>query len=95
VDFKDGKILSKTEIGCDELIEIFNEYLPNEVILLDISRVGTFKGINKGFISKFSGINSSIIIGGGIQGDDIPTVFDLGVDKVLVGSALHKGKLKL
>jgi phosphoribosylformimino-5-aminoimidazole carboxamide ribotide isomerase len=95
VDLKDGEILSKSGLGCNEMVKILDENTPQEIILLDISRVGTFKGINELFISKFKKLRTSIIIGGGMSGGDVGAAYDLGVDKILVGSALHSGKLKI
>jgi phosphoribosylformimino-5-aminoimidazole carboxamide ribotide isomerase len=95
VDVKEGKVLSKTGLDCEELKTILDKNLPSELILLDISRVGTFQGINKSLLREFRELNTSIIMGGGIQGSDIKTSYDLGVDNILVGSALHNGKLNL
>jgi phosphoribosylformimino-5-aminoimidazole carboxamide ribotide isomerase len=96
VDVKDGEVLSKAvSMIFEDLFNWINEFQPKETILLDISRVGTFKGINQDLILKFNELKTSLIVGGGLQGDELPLIHDLGVNKVLVGSALHNGKLKL
>ncbi|MEN6329499.1 MAG: HisA/HisF family protein [Methanobacteriaceae archaeon] len=96
VDVKDGEILSKAaSIGFEDLYNWINEFKPNETILLDISRVGTLKGINQDLILKFNKLNTSLIVGGGVHGDELPLIHDLGVNKVLVGSVLHNGELNL
>lgn len=96
VDVKDGEILNKhIHLEFEDLLGWIDEFEPKETILLDISRVGTLKGINEALILKFNKLRTSLIVGGGVQGDEIPQIYDLGVDKILVGSALHGGKLKL
>jgi phosphoribosylformimino-5-aminoimidazole carboxamide ribotide isomerase len=96
VDVKDGEILSKvSSMSFEELFSWISKYQPKQTILLDISLVGTESGINKDLILKFNQLATSLIIGGGIQGDELPLIHDMGVNKVLVGSALHNGKIKL
>lgn len=96
VDVKDGKIFSKhLLLGFEEISKLINEIKPEETILLDISKVGTRGGINMRLISKFQRLKTSLIVGGGIRGDELSLLHDMGVDKVLVGSALHNGKLNL
>ncbi|HMK53269.1 MAG TPA: HisA/HisF family protein [Methanobacteriaceae archaeon] len=96
VDVKDGKILSKhMDLEFEEVTGLIDQIQPKETILLDISKVGTLGGINKDLISKFRKLRTSLIIGGGIKGEEIPLIHDMGVDEILVGSALHSGKLKL
>lgn len=95
VDVKDGKILSQmVSMEFEDLFSWIDGFQPKETILLDISRVGTLKGINKELIIKFNKIKTSLIIGGGVQGDELPLIRDLGADNVLIGSALHNGKIK-
>ncbi|MGF7118224.1 HisA/HisF family protein [Methanobacterium oryzae] len=94
IDIKDEEIFSKhLDISLKELIKKINEIEPSEVILLDISRVGTEKGVNLALINQFLKIPTSLIIGGGITDEDINELEKLGLNKFLVGSVLHKGKL--
>ena len=94
IDIKDGKIFSKyLNIDMEDLIFKIEELKPQEVILLDISQVGTEKGVNEELIKKF--LNLPLIIGGGITSQDIKKLENLGINKFLVGSALHNGKLTL
>jgi len=96
VDVKDGEVLSKAiSLGFEDLLDWINKFQPKETILLDISRVGTFTGINEELILKFNKLKTSLILGGGLKGEELPRLSDLGVNKVLVGSALHNGKIKL
>lgn len=94
IDIKDNKLFSKyLNIDLEELIEKINEINPSEIILLDISKVGTQEGVNKDHIQKFLKLPASLIIGGGITSNDIEKLEKLGINKFLVGSALHSGKL--
>ena len=68
---------------------------PNEIILLDISSVGTEAGFNKELFEKFEEFKDKIILGGGITKDEIPLINELGIKKALVGTALHKGEIDI
>ena len=95
IDIKNGNIYSKyLNIKTEELIEKIKELHPLEVILLDISMVGSEKGFNEESIKKFGLIGKSLIIGGGITEKDIIQLENAGFNKFLVGTALHKGTLK-
>jgi phosphoribosylformimino-5-aminoimidazole carboxamide ribotide isomerase len=94
IDIKDNKIFSKSlNIDIKEFIRKIKELNPPEVILLDISQVGTERGVNYELIRKF--LELPLIIGGGITSSDIKRLEKLGINKFLVGSALHNGKLPL
>jgi phosphoribosylformimino-5-aminoimidazole carboxamide ribotide isomerase len=96
IDIKEGKIFSKNlNINLKDFTEKIKELNPPEVILLDISKVGTEAGVNEELIKKFMKLPSSLIIGGGITASDIKKLEGLGINKFLVGSALHSGKLPL
>jgi phosphoribosylformimino-5-aminoimidazole carboxamide ribotide isomerase len=95
LDIKNNHILSKyMDATFDTLITKMTSLKPDEIILLDISRVGTEKGVDQGFINRLSKVETSIIIGGGIRDEDIDVISKSGVEKFLVGSALHKGKIR-
>lgn len=96
IDIKNRKLFSKyLKISLEELIQKIKEINPQEVILLDISKVGSESGVNMDLIKKISSIGGSLIIGGGIRDEDIIQLEKAGLNKFLVGSALHKGKLKI
>lgn len=95
VDIKNNHVLSKhTKLDLNDLMDKIADLNPKETILLDISRVGTEKGVDKKLISKLSNAKTSIILGGGIRDEDIEMLSSLGVEKFLVGSALHGGKIR-
>ncbi|MEA4957282.1 1-(5-phosphoribosyl)-5-[(5-phosphoribosylamino)methylideneamino] imidazole-4-carboxamide isomerase [bioreactor metagenome] len=96
IDIKNNNILSKNfEIGLNEFKKNLIEINPNEIILLDISSVGTEKGFNKTLLNNFSYFKDKLIIGGGINKKEIHELENLGIKKALVGSALHNGDIKI
>lgn len=96
IDIKNNELYSKyLKISLEEIIQKIKELDPAEVILLDISMVGTEKGININLINKIDRIGEILIIGGGIRAKDIVKLEKLGLNKFLVGSTLHSGNLKL
>lgn len=96
VDIKNGNLLSKE---MDISLESFKNYLidlkPSQIILLDISQVGTEKGFNKDLIDEFADFKDSLILGGGIVPSQIKSLNENGITKALIGSALHKGEIPL
>ncbi len=92
IDVKDGNILSKhITIDFKDIIRIIQEINPPEVILLDISRVGTENGVDHELIKSFIGLDTDLILGGGITLQDIKDLHSLGIKYFLVGTALHSG----
>jgi phosphoribosylformimino-5-aminoimidazole carboxamide ribotide isomerase len=94
IDVLNDEILSKQlELDFKLLRKHLEVLRPSEIILLDISRIGTEKGINKTLIDKFASIKPSIIYGGGITPEDLEDLGEIGVDRVLVGTALYSGRM--
>jgi phosphoribosylformimino-5-aminoimidazole carboxamide ribotide isomerase len=95
VDVLNNKILSKhLKLDFSILRESLEKLKPSKVILLDISNVGTETGINWQLMDEFVGMESSLILGGGITREDIPQLAEKGLNTVLVGTALHQGSIK-
>lgn len=95
VDIKEGQVLCKnSSITMDKLKLKLGELKPEEIILLDISGVGTGKGFNKDLLDEFRGWEDSIILGGGITPEELETLQKRGIKKFLVGTALHSGQLQ-
>ncbi len=92
VDVKEGNIVGK-HINADfkDIITIIKEIKPLEVILLDISRVGTEKGFNHELVNRFIDLETSLILGGGVRDQDIVELTEMGIKNFLVGTALHSG----
>ncbi len=96
VDIKNDQILAKEmDISLNDFKEFLIDLNPSQIILLDISQVGTFNGFNKNLIDEFSEFKDSLILGGGIIPSEIKSLNEKGLNKVLVGSALHKGDIPL
>lgn len=93
LDIKDGQVLSKnSSLTLDKLKSKLMELKPEEIILLDISGVGTEKGFNKTLLDEFRGWES-LILGGGITPEELETLKKKGINKFLMGTALHSGQL--
>ncbi|AIJ06038.1 phosphoribosylformimino-5-aminoimidazole carboxamide ribotide isomerase [Methanocaldococcus bathoardescens] len=92
LDFKNGKLLN---YNLDEILSYVREDTP--LIILDISSVGTQRGINVELIKYvLDKTNNPVYVGGGIKGmEDLELCYNLGVDGVLIATAIHKGILDL
>ncbi len=96
VDIKDGQLYSKNlDMTLEEFREVLREFDPNEIILLNISDVGTSSGYDNSFIDLFSEFKHKIIIAGGIKEEDITYLESIGINKALVGTSLHNGLINL
>ena len=96
VDTKDSELLAKhLDLSLSELKDILIKLDPNEIILLDITGVGTEKGYNKKLFDEFSELKDKLIIGGGLNKDSLGELESLGIKKVLIGTSLHSGEVKL
>lgn len=94
IDVKDGYVLGKNlSTGFDEIRSKLSKLKPEEIILLDISSVGTLKGYNQDILDEFAGMEDSLILGGGITPDEIENLAESGISKFLVGKALHAGRI--
>jgi len=95
IDVKDGQILSRDlPISFTEIKSKLEEFKPEEIILLDISGVGTLSGFKLDLLNNFRGMEDSLILGGGITPDDIQNLNKLGFKRYLIGTALHSGKIQ-
>lgn len=92
LDFKDGNLLN---YDLDEILNTVNKEIP--LIILDISSVGTRKGINTDLInSVLKKTDNPVYVGGGIKSEeDLIVSKDMGVEGVLIGTTIHDGTLDL
>jgi phosphoribosylformimino-5-aminoimidazole carboxamide ribotide isomerase len=98
LDFKNGELLldkNFKDYSLDEVLSYVREDAP--LIILDISSVGTQRGINVELIKYvLDKTNNPVYVGGGIKGmEDLELCYNLGVDGVLIATAIHKGILDL
>lgn len=96
VDVKDDELLAKNmDIDLQEFKEFLKRIDPNEIILLDISGVGTEKGYNEKLLEEFDDLKDKLIIAGGLNRDSLNELESLGIKKVLIGTSLHSGEVSL
>ncbi|RJX16526.1 hypothetical protein CW703_00315 [Candidatus Bathyarchaeota archaeon] len=101
LDAKNGKILTNASEILNLPVEIvakkFLEIGFKKFIFLDLSRVGSEKGINFSLVEKLQKklIHGFLIVGGGVKSlEDVYQLDRMGVYGVLVSTALHKGKIR-
>ncbi len=100
IDRKDGRILSNDENmpndPCD-IVKILNKISINDIIFLDLDRVGTSSGVDTQLLSEMVSLSEhSILLGGGVKGvEDIGILENVGVEGALVATALHNGSIPL
>ena len=96
IDTKNDELLAKhMDLSLSEFKEILIRLDPNEIILLDITGVGTEKGYNKKLLDEFEELKDKLIIAGGLNKDSLGELESLGIKKVLIGTSLHSGEVKL
>lgn len=96
VDVKDDELYSKNlDLTLSEFKEILKKVDPDEIILLDISGVGTEKGYNENLLNLFADMKDKLIIAGGLNKNSIGELESLGIKKVLVGTSLHSGEITI
>ena len=96
IDIKNNELFSKNlDLDLLQCKEILKKLDPNEIILLDISGVGTEKGYNKEILDKFEDMKDKLIIAGGLNKESIGELDSQGIKKVLIGTSLHSGEVNL
>jgi len=96
LDTRDGELICEMNMSLDRFIDVVirESRRINNIILLDLARVGMSKGPNldlcRHVIEKIPGRN--IIYGGGIRNlRDIDSLIQIGVSRVLIGRLIHEG----
>jgi len=101
IDLKEGKVFSASEaIASMDTVSFAQELGKlgvNQVILLDLTRVGTEQGINWALLrSILENAGVEVLVGGGIRSlQELEELRKLGVYGALVATILHNGKLKV
>lgn len=98
IDVKGGKLLSNLGIELADFLNFLNSNKAGrkEVILLDLGAVGTYAGPNIGLCREVGEKlpEWKVIYGGGVERiADIHKLCLLGAEGVLIGSAIHSGKI--
>ena len=96
IDIKNNELFSKNlDLDLLQFKEILKKLDPNEIILLDITGVGTENGYNKEILDKFEDMKDKLIIAGGLNKESIGELDSQGIKKVLVGTSLHSGEVNI
>lgn len=96
VDVKNNELLAKhMDLSLKEFKEILIELDPNDIILLDITGVGTEKGYNEYLLNEFDDLKDKLIIAGGLNKESLGELDSLGIKRVLIGTSLHSGEVKI
>lgn len=96
IDIKDNKLYSKhLDISLDKLKRILRYLDPAEIILLDISSVGTNGGFNPELLKEFEEFKDKLIVAGGINKESLEELEKEGIKKVLIGTSIHNGEIAI
>ena len=100
IDIKNGSILTKDEDlkkEPKELVKLLNELNIKDIVIIDLSKVGTGAGFDEDFLREIKGIsNHNILFGGGIRDmNDIDMLKEIGISGALVATAVHNGKIPI
>ena len=96
VDVKDDELYSKNlDLTLKEFKDILIDIDVSQIILLDISSVGTKNGYNEKLLNEFEDLKDKLIIAGGLNKDSIDELEKIGIKKVLVGTSLHSGEINI
>ena len=101
LDLKGDEVLVRS--GFDgsadpmRLLSDFKEMGVSQVIVLDLTRVGSGEGVNVDFLKKvLRNLRMDVYVGGGIRSlADLIELKSLGVSGVLVATALHSGEISV
>ena len=93
---KDNELFCKNlDLTLNEFKNVLIDIDASQIILLDISSVGTSKGYNEKLLNEFEDLKDRLIIGGGLNKESIDELEKLGIKKVLVGTGLHSGDISI
>lgn len=101
LDLKGDKVLVKSGFdGCSDSMCLFREFKElgvSQVIVLDLTRVGSGEGVKVDFLKKvIAEVGVDVYVGGGVRDiNDLVELAHLGVSGALVATALHTGKISI
>lgn len=101
LDLKGEKVLSGFELGKFSsplsLLREFQGMRIDQIIVLDLTRVGSGEGVNMPFLKEIvKNEKVKVFVGGGVRDlSDLAELQRVGVFGVLVATALHSGKIRL
>lgn len=101
LDLKEGKVIVQPSFdGLNDPLQLlleFREIGISQVIILDLTRVGSGEGVDMALLKKLkNALNMEIYVGGGVRGiDDLTELQKLGISGALIATALHTGKISI
>jgi phosphoribosylformimino-5-aminoimidazole carboxamide ribotide isomerase len=99
LDLKDGKVLTQpTFTGPKEPMKLLKEFEAmgvKQVIVLDLSRVGSGEGVDTNFLkTTIAETGMEVYVGGGVRDiRDLVGLRSIGVSGALIATSLHSGKI--
>jgi phosphoribosylformimino-5-aminoimidazole carboxamide ribotide isomerase len=99
LDLMGSKLISGFELGTlaepIALLREFQDMGVSQIIVLDLTKVGSREGVNRPFLRKvLRNIKAKVFVGGGVRDvKDLVELKGIGVFGVLVATALHSGKI--
>jgi phosphoribosylformimino-5-aminoimidazole carboxamide ribotide isomerase len=101
LDLKGEKVMVKLGFdGCVSPICLLREFRSmgvEQIIVLDLARVGSGEGVNMDFLKRvIAEIGVDVYVGGGVRDfNDLAELKKIGVSGALVATALHNGKIPI
>jgi phosphoribosylformimino-5-aminoimidazole carboxamide ribotide isomerase len=101
IDLKEGKVMSKSKTikskDALSLAKLLEEIGVTKIIILDLARVGSMRGVDFTIIQEILKKTSlEVLTGGGIRNiNDLKELKDMGVSGALIATVLHTGILTL
>lgn len=101
LDLMKNKVLCKAELT--KPMDVFEVALSmqkmgvSQIILLDLTRVGSNEGVDTAFLKKFKNtVAVDLLVGGGVRNiKEVVLLRDMNIAGVLVATALHSGQLSV
>jgi phosphoribosylformimino-5-aminoimidazole carboxamide ribotide isomerase len=101
LDLMKNKVLCKSEspmpMDALELALTMQQMGVSQMILLELTRVGSKEGVDTAFLRKFKdNLHVDLLAGGGVRNiKDVLLLKDMNIAGVLVATALHSGQLSV
>ncbi|MGP8321618.1 MAG: HisA/HisF-related TIM barrel protein [Methanosarcinaceae archaeon] len=100
IDLKNKKILTQDPGLPDnpiEVIGLLNDMAIQDIIILDMDKVGTSSGVDAQFLSTIADSSKhDVLLGGGVSDmDDIEILKSIGLKGALLATALHNSTIPL
>lgn len=99
LDLKNGKVLAQPSfLGPNEPMHLLREFKNmgvKQVIILDLSRVGSAEGVDMEFLKEaIAKTGMEVYVGGGVRNiNDLIELRSIGIKGALIATALHTGKI--